>query len=115
MNTKTENGREHSGHCGTCYFKVINVSEIEFKNGSFIKVIESKNEIKRGKDLFEHWFDSNTKRLAELDRLATEIEITSGYSLEKLLELFLVGYTLEAPTQNVSLCTLSQERGNENE
>lgn len=38
-----------------------------------------------------------TKRLAELDRLATEIEIVSGYNLEKILELFLAGYTLEAP------------------
>lgn len=33
----------------------------------------------------------------KLDRLATEIEKVSGYSLEQLLELFMSGYTLKPP------------------
>lgn len=42
-------------------------------------------------------YDYTKKRLAKLDELATEIRIVSGYTLEKLLELFMAGYTLEAP------------------
>lgn len=37
------------------------------------------------------------KQFAKLDRLATEINIVSGYSLEELLKLFSAGYTLKAP------------------
>lgn len=36
-------------------------------------------------------------RIAELDRLATEIQTLTGYSLEELKNLFAAGYTLEAP------------------
>lgn len=38
-------------------------------------------------------------RIAELDRLATEIQALTGYSLEELKGLFAAGYTLEAPKQ----------------
>lgn len=38
-------------------------------------------------------------RIAELDRLATEIQTLTGYSLEELKNLFAAGYTLEAPNQ----------------
>lgn len=38
-------------------------------------------------------------RIAELDRLATEIQALTGYSLEELKNLFAAGYTLEAPRQ----------------
>lgn len=38
-------------------------------------------------------------RIAELDRLATEIQALTGYSLEELKGLFASGYTLEAPKQ----------------
>lgn len=38
-------------------------------------------------------------RVAELDRLATEIQALTGYSLEELKNLFAAGYTLEAPRQ----------------
>lgn len=38
-------------------------------------------------------------RIAELDRLATEIQVLTGYSLEELKNLFAAGYTLEAPKQ----------------
>ena len=38
-------------------------------------------------------------RIAELDRLATEIQTLTGYSLEELKNLFAAGYTLEAPKQ----------------
>lgn len=38
-------------------------------------------------------------RIAELDRLATEIQALTGYSLEELKNLFAAGYTLEAPKQ----------------
>lgn len=38
-------------------------------------------------------------RIAELDRLATEIQTLTGYSLEELKGLFAAGYTLQAPKQ----------------
>ena len=38
-------------------------------------------------------------RIAGLDRLATEIQTLTGYSLEELKNLFAAGYTLEAPKQ----------------
>lgn len=38
-------------------------------------------------------------RIAELDRLATEIQALTGYSLEELKNLFAAGYTLNAPKQ----------------
>lgn len=38
-------------------------------------------------------------RIAELDRLATEIQVLTGYSLRELKNLFAAGYTLEAPKQ----------------
>lgn len=38
-------------------------------------------------------------RIAELDRLATEIQALTGYSLRELKGLFAAGYTLEAPRQ----------------
>lgn len=38
-------------------------------------------------------------RIAELDRLATEIQALTGYSLEELKNLFAAGYTLKAPKQ----------------
>lgn len=38
-------------------------------------------------------------RIAELDRLATEIQALTGYSLEELKGLLAAGYTLEAPKQ----------------
>lgn len=38
-------------------------------------------------------------RIAELDRLATEIQTLTGYSLEELKSLFAAGYTLKAPKQ----------------
>ena len=47
-------------------------------------------------------------RIAELDRLATEIQALTGYSLEELKGLFAAGYTLEAPKQ-VSMEELLQE------
>ena len=39
------------------------------------------------------------KEIERLDRLATEIQKVSGYSLEDLLSMFLAGYTLQAPKQ----------------
>lgn len=47
-------------------------------------------------------------RIAELDRLATEIQALTGYSLEELKGLFAAGYTLEAPKQ-ISMEELLQE------
>lgn len=47
-------------------------------------------------------------RIAELDRLATEIQTLTGYSLEELKNLFAAGYTLKAPKQ-VSMEELLQE------
>lgn len=47
-------------------------------------------------------------RIAELDRLATEIQALTGYSLEELKGLFAAGYTLEAPKQ-ISMKELLQE------
>lgn len=38
-------------------------------------------------------------RVAELDRLATEIQVLTGFTLEELKNLFAAGYTLEAPKQ----------------
>lgn len=38
-------------------------------------------------------------RIAELDRLATEIQAITGFTLEELKGLFLAGYTLQAPKQ----------------
>ena len=38
-------------------------------------------------------------RVAELDRLTTEIQVLTGYSLEELKNLFAAGYTLKAPKQ----------------
>lgn len=38
-------------------------------------------------------------RIAELDRLATEIQTLTGYSLGELKNLFAAGYTLNAPKQ----------------
>lgn len=43
--------------------------------------------------------DGALDRIAELDRLATEIQALTGYSLEELKGLFATGYTLEAPKQ----------------
>jgi hypothetical protein len=47
-------------------------------------------------------------RIAELDRLATEIQALTGYSLGELKGLFAAGYTLEAPKQ-ISMEELLQE------
>lgn len=47
-------------------------------------------------------------RIAELDRLATEIQTLTGYSLEELKNLFAAGYTLKAPKQ-ISMEELLQE------
>lgn len=38
-------------------------------------------------------------RVAELDRLATEIQVLTGFTLEELKNLFAAGYTLQAPKQ----------------
>lgn len=38
-----------------------------------------------------------TERLIELDNIYLEILATSGYTAEKLLEMFRNGYTLEPP------------------
>ena len=54
------------------------------------------------------------KEYARLDKLANSIEAVSGYSLEKLLQLFMVGYTLKAP-ENVSMYTLLHEMDDEND
>lgn len=43
--------------------------------------------------------DGALDRIAELDRLATEIQALTSYSLEELKGLFAAGYTLEAPKQ----------------
>lgn len=43
--------------------------------------------------------DEDWGRIAELDRLATEIQALTGYSLEELKNLFAAGYTLKAPKQ----------------
>lgn len=40
-------------------------------------------------------------RIAELDRLATEIQTLTGFTLEELKGLFLAGYTLQAPKQMI--------------
>ena len=37
--------------------------------------------------------------LMELDSVATEIQVLTGYSLRELKGLFAAGYTLEAPKQ----------------
>lgn len=47
-------------------------------------------------------------RIAELDRLTTEIQVLTGYSLEELKNFFAAGYTLEAPKQ-ISMEELLQE------
>lgn len=52
--------------------------------------------------------DGALDRVAELDRLATEIQALTGYSLEELKGLFAAGYTLEAPKQ-ISMEELPQE------
>lgn len=52
--------------------------------------------------------DGALDRVAELDRLATEIQALTGYSLEELKGLFAAGYTLEAPKQ-ISMEKLLQE------
>lgn len=43
--------------------------------------------------------DGALDRIAELDRLTTEIQALTGYSLRELRGLFAAGYTLEAPKQ----------------
>lgn len=43
--------------------------------------------------------ESTLRHVQELDRLATEIQALTGYSLEELKGLFAAGYTLEAPKQ----------------
>lgn len=52
--------------------------------------------------------DGALDRIAELDRLTTEIQTLTGYSLEELKGLFAAGYTLEAPKQ-ISMEELLQE------
>lgn len=39
------------------------------------------------------------RHVQELDRLATEIQAITGFTLEELKGLFLAGYTLQAPKQ----------------
>lgn len=39
------------------------------------------------------------RHVQELDRLATEIQAITGFTLEELKNLFAAGYTLEAPRQ----------------
>ena len=74
---------------------------IEFADKQGITV---KTETSNQSDTFEKIFSCYSsvptyaeKQLAKLDKLATEIKIVSGCNLEKLLELFLAGYTLKAP------------------
>lgn len=39
------------------------------------------------------------KEVERLDRMATELQKISGYSLEDLLSMFLAGYTLTPPNR----------------
>lgn len=39
------------------------------------------------------------RHVQELDRLATEIQAITGFTLEELKGMFLAGYTLQAPKQ----------------
>lgn len=43
--------------------------------------------------------ESTLRHVQELDRLATEIQAITGFTLEELKGLFLAGYTLQAPKQ----------------
>lgn len=43
--------------------------------------------------------ESTLRHVQELDRLATEIQVITGFTLEELKNLFAAGYTLEAPRQ----------------
>lgn len=43
--------------------------------------------------------ESTLRHVQELDRLATEIQAITGFTLEELKNLFAAGYTLEAPRQ----------------
>lgn len=43
--------------------------------------------------------ESTLRHVQELDRLATEIQAITGFTLEELKRLFLAGYTLQAPKQ----------------
>lgn len=43
--------------------------------------------------------ESTLRHVQELDRLATEIQAITGFTLEELKGLFLAGYTLQAPNQ----------------
>lgn len=43
--------------------------------------------------------ESTLRHVQELDRLATEIQAITGFTLGELKGLFLAGYTLQAPKQ----------------
>lgn len=59
------------------------MTEIKFMNGSSIKCIETSEEVKCGADIFQNIAFYNSKVLEELDRLATEIYVVSGYTLKE--------------------------------
>lgn len=54
---------------------------------------------KKIKVTLQSWPESTLRHVQELDRLATEIQAITGFTLEELKGLFLAGYTLQAPKQ----------------
>lgn len=54
---------------------------------------------KKIKVALQPWPESTLRHVQELDRLATEIQAITGFTLEELKGLFLAGYTLQAPKQ----------------
>lgn len=56
------------------------------------------------------------EKYVRLDELVNSIEAVSGYSLEKLLKLFLAGYTLKAPQNGyTAMFTIIDEMGDKND
>ena len=47
--------------------------------------------------------------IAELDMLATQIQMLTGLSLQQLLDLFAAGYILKPPAPPVNLADYAQE------
>jgi hypothetical protein len=79
--------------------------EIEFKNGSHIKTKESKEDCKRSS--FADWYlKKHMERIEYWDKLIIDLELTSGYNIEDLIDKFKKGYTLEPPKTPLTLSEL---------
>lgn len=68
--------------------------------------------------IFNMLLSNSASRFIEIEKLAMKIEKISGYTLEQLLKLFAVGYTLKPPElkgYNVMLTILDETVGDEHD